>query len=197
MYEKCVTDYNNTMISKDLCLGFTLKGLRALAVANGGKLPNITILRSSQSIDELKLTLQEYISNIGVQIHKVSWSLSHTSGIRSIISHEDAWDLNNGHGTWLEYSNGLPYNSWQRIYEHRPWARKGVGLMQGGEATVWSSTLSSGELESYVWPRAAAMAERLWSDRAEGATRLIHARLDVYRSRLILRGIQAAPLWSM
>ncbi|KAJ8718029.1 hypothetical protein PYW07_005959 [Mythimna separata] len=130
-------------------------------------------------------------------VRNVAWAQSYVSGIRTIMSNEDAWDLNTGSGAWYEENSGAPYNSWQRVYEHRPWVKHAAGIVEGGEATVWSALLSEGGLIARAWPRAAALAERLWTDRPEGATRPVHARLDAHRSRLIARGIRPTPMWSM
>ncbi|XP_072943029.1 probable beta-hexosaminidase fdl [Epargyreus clarus] len=192
---KCCLEQFNSSDPAEIWLEFTRKALRRLEIANG-KLPELTLLWSSHLSERIKLDLKAYVSNIGLQVRSVGWAHKYITGVRTVISHEDAWDLNSGFGAWQEVSDGAPYNSWQRVYEYRPWAR-GTGCIQGGEAIVWSSTLSSGGLDSRVWPRAAAIAERLWSDRPEGATRPVHARLDIQRSRLVSRGIRASPLWSM
>lgn len=189
--------FNNTD-PNSLWLNYTTTLLERLeAELLSGALPNLTIFWASPLTERFKTDLRKYIQNIGVQVRNVALAQSHFSGIRTIMSHEDAWDLNTGLGAWYEEVNGAGYNSWQRVYEHRPWMKHSFGIVEGGEATVWSSVLGEGNLIPRVWPRAAALAERLWTDRAEGATRPVHARLDVHRSRLVARGIRASPLWSM
>lgn len=186
----------NDTDATDLWLEFTRKVLQSLEKVNR-KVPNLTMIWSSQLGEKIKTDLKDYASGIGLQIRGATWSENSVNGMRTVLS-EDAWDLNSGMGAWFEDSKSLPYNSWQRIYEHRPWSRGTVSSIEGGEATVWSSTVSAGGLDARVWPRAAALAERLWSDRPEGATKPVHARLDVYRTRLLTRhNIQADPLWSM
>lgn len=146
------------------------------------------------------------------------------AGFRSIISHVDAWYLDCGFGSWRDSSDGHcgPYRSWQQVYEHRPWIEEmavpgmnvggpggggdsgmvNVGApppspwrIDGGAACQWSEQLGPGGLDARVWPRTAALAERLWSDRAEGAAADVYLRLDTQRSRLLTKGIRAAPLW--
>lgn len=168
--------------------------LYRLKLVNQNILPNLTIMWVSHLSERIKTDLKEYYPNIGLQIRGGGWSSGGVEGVRSIYSREDAWDLNDGLGDW--YENARPsYNSWQEMYEHRPWG-KGSQYAVGGEATIWSTRLGP-ELEARVWPRAAAVAERLWADRPEGATRPVHARLDVQRARMMARGVQATPVWSM
>lgn len=193
--ERCWQEHFNDTDPMELWLEYTRSALQRLEIANG-KIPNLTLMWTSKLSERIKSDLKSYVHNLGLQSRSVAWAHKHVSGVRSVISHEDAWDLNTGLGGWNETGGGVPYNSWQRVYEYRPWAR-GARRVAGGEATVWSGALSGGGLDARVWPRAAALAERLWTDRPEGATRPVHARLDVHRARLRERGIQAAPIWSM
>ncbi|KAJ8717380.1 hypothetical protein PYW08_005779 [Mythimna loreyi] len=189
--------FNNTKNeTMRLWLHFTRTLLSRLEKRTG-KLPNLIIFWMSHLGERFKADLRDYINHIGIQVRNVAWAQSYVSGIRTIMSHEDAWDLNTGSGAWYEENSGAPYNSWQRVYEHRPWVKHASGIVEGGEATVWSALLSEGNLIWRAWPRAAALAERLWTDRPEGATRPVHQRLDVHRSRLIARGIRPSPMWSM
>lgn len=186
-------DYNQTD-PMSAWIVFTKNAIQRLEAVNG-KLPNLTIFWYSHLSERIKTDLREYVHMIGLQVRSVEWAKKYVTGLRTVLSHEDAWDLNSGLGHWFEDSSGVPYNSWQRVYEHRPWARGG-GPIEGGEATVWSRSLHREDLDSTVWPRAAALAERLWTDRPEGATRPVHARLDVHRVRLMTRGVLPAPIWS-
>lgn len=189
--------FNNTKNdTMSLWLHFTRTLLSRLKKRTG-KLPNLIVFWMSHLGERFKADLRDYIHHIGIQVRNVAWAKNYVSGIRTIMSHEDAWDFNTGSGAWYEENSGAPYNSWQRVYEHRPWVKHASGIVEGGEATVWSSMLSEGGLMARVWPRAAALAERLWTDRPEGATRPVHARIDIHRSRLIARGMQSSPIWSM
>lgn len=198
IYMRCWEErFNNT---KNETMGLWLHFTRNLLTRlekRSGKLPDLIIFWMSHLSERFKADLRDYIHRIGIQVRNVTWAQTYVNGLRTIMSHEDAWDLNTGFGAWYEENSGAPYNSWQRVYEHRPWVKHSSGIVEGGEATVWSSLLSEGGLIARAWPRAAALAERLWTDRPEGATRPVHVRLDVHRSRLIARGIQSSPLWSM
>lgn len=71
----------------------------------------------------------------------------------------------------------------------RPWR------VEGGAACQWTEQLGPGGLDARMWPRTAALAERLWSDRSEGAAADVYLRLDTQRTRLLTKGVRAAPLW--
>jgi hexosaminidase len=57
-------------------------------------------------------------------------------------------------------------------------------LVLGGEATMWSELVSPETIDSRIWPRAAAIAERLWSPEDVRDTDDMYRRLDVVALRL-------------
>jgi hexosaminidase len=54
----------------------------------------------------------------------------------------------------------------------------------GGEATMWSEYVSPETIDSRIWPRAAAIAERLWSPRSVADLTDMYRRLAVVSVRL-------------
>lgn len=158
------------------------------------KLPNMIILWSDL-FDSTILNFKAYYDKIILQTRNPIWPPNYFSGSCVIISNLETWDLNSGYGTWYEESS-TRYNTWQKVYEYRPWARKAVSCVEGGEVTVWTSILDADGLDVRIWPRAAAFAERVWSDRPESVTHSVQTRLNLQRRRLMNRDIKSAPLWS-
>lgn len=110
-------------------------------------------------------------------------------GYRVIISTKDAWYLD--HGFW----GRTVYHNWRVVYNNRlPLGYKGV---LGGEAAMWGELVDEHSIDSKVWPRAAALAERLWTD-PDSSSGAAEYRLLQHRQRLVTRGVAAeaiTPEW--
>lgn len=72
-----------------------------------------------------------------------------------------------------------------------------------GESCMWGETVDPSDLQNTVWPRAAAVAEVLWSPYDAEATKRrketgdmdeVEDRLETFRCLLNERGISAAPV---
>lgn len=64
---------------------------------------------------------------------------------------------------------------------------------------MWGELVDDSTIDPRVWPRAAAAAERLWSD-PEGSAALAEPRFYEHRDRLVKLGIRAealAPEWCL
>ncbi|HET7207451.1 MAG TPA: family 20 glycosylhydrolase [Terriglobales bacterium] len=59
----------------------------------------------------------------------------------------------------------------------------------GGEATMWSEYVLSENIDSRIWPRTAAIAERLWSPQDVTDVTSMYRRLDQIRWRLDFLGL--------
>ncbi len=57
-------------------------------------------------------------------------------------------------------------------------------LVLGGEATMWSEYVSPENIDSRIWPRMAAIAERFWSSKNVRDVKYMYKRLDVISCEL-------------
>ncbi len=60
----------------------------------------------------------------------------------------------------------------------------------GGEACMWSEYVSAETVDSRIWPRMAAIAERFWSPRETTDVRSMYARLEAVDRQLEWAGVQ-------
>ncbi|XP_048224008.1 beta-hexosaminidase subunit beta [Perognathus longimembris pacificus] len=88
---------------------------------------------------------------------------------------------------------------WRTYYSVEPLdfqgSEKQKQLVMGGEACLWGEYVDSTNLTPRLWPRASAVAERLWSPKGKNITEA-YARLARHRCRMVRRGIAAQPLFS-
>ncbi len=62
-------------------------------------------------------------------------------------------------------------------------------LVLGGEATMWSEYVNWENIDSRIWPRTAAIAERFWSQQSVTDVTSMYARLDIISQRLEWLGL--------
>ncbi|XP_066885407.1 beta-hexosaminidase subunit alpha isoform X4 [Kogia breviceps] len=97
------------------------------------------------------------------------------------------------------YLNHITYGpDWKKIYMVEPLAFEGSpeqnALVIGGEACMWGEYVDSTNLVPRLWPRAGAVAERLWSNKMVTNLDFAYKRLAHFRCELLRRGVQAQPL---
>jgi hexosaminidase len=123
-------------------------------------------------------------------------------GYKAIYSYQgvynDIFDYQNG---W--YLNGL-WQNWKQMYDVDILGgiKDGFGnksLVLGGEGAQWGEEADGSDILQTIWPRLAAIAERLWSYNMEKNSSDIDVgnRLSRFRCLLLERGIPATPLNSL
>ncbi|KAJ8682972.1 hypothetical protein QAD02_018764 [Eretmocerus hayati] len=85
---------------------------------------------------------------------------------------------------------------WAKFYDCDPLDFRGSyinkKLVIGGEACMWGEYVDSNNIHSRIWPRASAVAERLWSNERQEHTKTAQ-RLEEHACRMNRRDISAQP----
>ena len=106
-------------------------------------------------------------------------------GFRVLVSPDGPW-----------YLDGLD-TLWTDMYMLEPQSGitdpKQAALILGGEGCMWGETADASDIIQTIWPRAAAIAERLWSPRSVNSTAEAEPRYAYFRCLLNRRGINAGP----
>jgi hexosaminidase len=113
-------------------------------------------------------------------------------GYRMIVSSIDVWYLDLGRHSYVENSNYGSYRTWHNAYLYEPTtglAPDQAHLVLGGEACMWTETVSIHTLDPLIWPRTAAVAERLWSPAHINDINSAKGRLFVFNRYLDFLGV--------
>ncbi|KAJ5074468.1 beta-hexosaminidase subunit a1-related [Anaeramoeba ignava] len=141
-------------------------------------LQNSTILKNAmvQVWNDIS-NIQDIVNNGYEAINSYGWYLD--KQIPGTQTHYEWID------TWIDFYNLEPYNY---ISTNRD-------KFLGGEACSWSEQVNWSSLANRLWPRAAAVAERLWSSKDTNDVSDATVRLNQQSCRLVQRGINSAPLY--
>jgi hexosaminidase len=128
-------------------------------------------------------------------------------GLRLVHGPSDFFYLDCGAGEWIgdnPTANSWcdPFKSWQKAYTFNPLANitsAQTSLVLGGEQLLWSEQSGPENIDSIVWPRAAASAEIFWTgaklpDGTPLNVKSALSRLHDIRYRMVQRGIKAINL---
>lgn len=126
-------------------------------------------------------------------------------GFRIVHAPSNYFYLDCGGGGWLgDWAAGNswcdPFKTWQKAFSFDPLDAirpSQEHLVLGGQQLLWTEQSSPENLDSIVWPRAAASAEVFWSGSIKGSNRTINSalpRLHDLRYRMVQRGIKAIAL---
>ncbi|KAF8262397.1 N-acetylhexosaminidase [Lactarius quietus] len=122
-------------------------------------------------------------------------------GFRFIHAASTSFYLDCGAGEWVGNDPGGnswcdPFKTWQNAYTFDPLANLSAAqapFVLGGQQLLWTEQSGPENLDSIVWPRAAASAEVFWSG-AGGNLSAALQRLHELGYRLRNRGVQAISL---
>lgn len=113
------------------------------------------------------------------------------AGFDVVASAEDSgWYLNCG------FNTGCAYSSWEQVYQtniEAAVAPGAKGKLLGGEAVLFGEFANAPAVDAQLWPRAAAIAERLWVPTAVNNTDVALPRLTAHACRLQAMGVGSAP----
>eukprot|EP00980_Cylindrotheca_fusiformis_P007954 scaffold1697_cov120-Cylindrotheca_fusiformis.AAC.36 len=95
-------------------------------------------------------------------------------------------------GCWyLDYLNC----DWDTFYDCNATNFTGaVDLLVGGHASMWGEHVDTSNFMSRVWPRASAVAERLWTGNVDWARQNARARIHKFRCKMVQKGFAAEPI---
>ncbi|XP_055687641.1 chitooligosaccharidolytic beta-N-acetylglucosaminidase-like isoform X2 [Lutzomyia longipalpis] len=124
-------------------------------------------------------------------------------GFNLIFSNYDALYFDCGFQGWVSDGHNWcsPYIGWQKVYDNSLSSLAGSKVKQvlGAEAALWSEQADDSALDSRFWPRASALAERLWTDPTD-TWRDAESRMLIHRERLVENGVAAdslQPQWCL
>ncbi|KAJ9063386.1 Glucosamine-6-phosphate isomerase (Glucosamine-6-phosphate deaminase) (GNPDA) (GlcN6P deaminase) [Entomophthora muscae] len=132
-------------------------------------------------------------TNTLVLIRKIAWSAG-TDDFKFIISNEQYWDLAQGQA-----------KSWKSAYSFDPMSylkSNQIGMVVGGEVSLFSAQVDSVNLDAVLWPKSSAVAEVLWTGaKVKNMKGIIPtnttARLSNFRFHLLSHGVKAKPIQSI
>uniref|UniRef100_A0A0D3G2J7 beta-N-acetylhexosaminidase n=2 Tax=Oryza TaxID=4527 RepID=A0A0D3G2J7_9ORYZ len=111
-------------------------------------------------------------------------------GFRCIMSNQGVWYLDHLDVPWQDFYTSEPLAGINNTAQQK--------LVLGGEVCMWGETADTSDVQQTIWPRAAAAAERMWSQleaiSAQDLETTVLARLHYFRCLLNHRGIAAAPV---
>jgi len=121
-------------------------------------------------------------------------------GYEIVLSHTDYTYLDCGEPGWVKPGGYWcePFHEWYKMYGYINDVRTAWGIndttgITGGEVLAWGEGIDEHNFDSKVWPRAAALAEALWTDPQHNWWEANY-RMHHHRQRMTEHGIDAAAM---
>jgi len=196
----------------DMWKMFLEKTTKKIYEANNGKELPLVLWTSKMTSDKYLtkyMDPKKHIVQIWTGSKNPELSNIVKNNFRTIFSTYDTLYLDCGYGNWLIEGNNWcsPYKDWKLLYDNDPVkilksfnvtvTDKVRESILGQEAAMWTEQVDENASEGKIWPRTAALAERLWSNPKHN-WRNAEYRMIYHRERLVERGIRAdalQPLW--
>ncbi|XP_035665448.1 beta-hexosaminidase subunit beta-like [Branchiostoma floridae] len=158
-----------------------------LGPANPARETTYTFMR--KLFEEIReLFADEYFHVGGDEARFQCWKIKEAFHIRlegAKLNRNDGWELPKSYLPLLrkEADGG----------EEDPRTEAQKQLVIGGEACLWAEWVDSTNFIPRMWPRASAVAERLWSPQDVADSEAASPRMEEQRCRMVRRGIPAQP----
>jgi hexosaminidase len=136
--------------------------------------------RIAASLNRTAIGWHEIWRHLGTRLPKTTIIHFWLGGGDGLFDMLDATE--NGYRAVWSIARGVGFGSWYTGGDAEPWETMYIrepceGLSEaqcsnvlGGGAEQWGETVDTSDLEQTLWPRAAAVAERLWSPRPSNAS---------------------------
>uniref|UniRef100_A0A914P9F9 beta-N-acetylhexosaminidase n=1 Tax=Panagrolaimus davidi TaxID=227884 RepID=A0A914P9F9_9BILA len=146
---------------------------------------NTTTMIFWEEVFDMNVAIMDEMFDITLRGHRAILS---TCWYLNYIRYGPDWGYIDGNGTMTRGS----------YYECDPTNFNGTAaqkaLVLGGEAPMWGEYVDGTNLIPRMWPRASAVAERLWSDPAQTTSAdAAWPRLHEFRCRMMSRGYEVEP----
>jgi hexosaminidase len=121
------------------------------------------------------------------------WDLTHLKqsvemGYRTLMS--SAWYLDHLGVGWQDFYKAEPYSASNFTDAQKK-------LILGGETLMWTENVDDNNVDSRIYPKMVAVAERLWSPMNVVDINNATARLEEFRCEvLVRRGVACGPVWA-
>lgn len=125
----------------------------------------------------------------GLPVDAVIQSWRGRKGLYDAVKEGHPAILSNGYYIDLNYSAATHYAN-DPLPQDAPLTNEQKQLILGGEATMWAEFADSVIIDSRIWPRTAAVAERLWSSATITDVPDMYRRLALVSKELEALGLQ-------